>query len=94
MTYTAKLDAIAEEAAENLKQFIKDGSSDIQDAILRCIKNAQLNESPAKFGLNLKIELGLDTGKVTNTLSWSTKHTLSAESDMPEQMKLKGMEEE
>lgn len=92
---TPKFQAIAEEAADNLKRLMIEINEKIEEAISKAVEEAQLQEAPAKFALGFKVTLSLDENKITHALSWSNKTTLTVETEIPdpEQGKLK-LEEE
>ena len=77
------LSAIAEEAADSLRRLIVESSDEIQAAMIKAAQEAELQEAACKFNLAFRIGCDLDANKVTHTLSWSVKHTLEVETDMP-----------
>jgi hypothetical protein len=71
---SAKLDAIAEEAAGQLRVLFAEASDDIERGIEVAVEDAQANETEAKFNLSFAIQLNLDRNTVTHRLGFSTRH--------------------
>lgn len=70
----AKLDAISEEAAGQLRVLFQEASDDIERGIEVAVEDAQANETEAKFSLSFQIVLNLDRNTVTHRLGFSTRH--------------------
>jgi hypothetical protein len=70
----AKLDAIAEEAAGQLRVLFAEASDDIERGIEDAVEDAQATETEAKFNLSFSIQLNLDRNTVTHRLGFSTRH--------------------
>lgn len=80
----AKLEAIAEQAAERLKALIKDGEKNILEAWSAAEEEALLNEAKPTFRLGFTIALDLDADKATYTLGFSIRHKLEINSPIPD----------
>lgn len=80
----AKLKAIAEQAANDLRDFVKEGEKDILEAWAVAEKEAQANESKPKLKLGFSISLDLDKDEVDNALTFGVKHTLATTHKIPD----------
>lgn len=90
-----KLEAIADEAADNLKALVRENEDKLLEAWASCEAEAQANEEKPKFKLGLSITLDLGADKMTTDLSWGVRYKASAECSIPDpaQMKLSGIEQ-
>ena len=84
------LENISEQAAEDLRNLIKEGADDILTAIHKMQEESQLQETKPKFNLGFKIVLDFDAATYNCDLSWSLKQSLSTshQIDDPNQSKL------
>ncbi len=77
-----KLQLIAAKAADDLQSFVRESAEEITAAMSRAAAESALQDKPAKFNLGLTISLDFDKNHQENTLSWSTRHKLSATSEI------------
>ena len=73
----ALLQQISECAADDLRDLIKSGETDILSAIHKVEAEAQLQESPLKFKLGFSITVDLEKSTFECNLGWSFKQSLS-----------------
>lgn len=76
-TMNPLLEAIANQAAEDLKDLIKSGNDDILTAIHKMQSEAQLQEATPKLNLSFKIAVNFEESTYDCDLSWTLKQTLS-----------------
>lgn len=84
------LETIAQKASEDFLGLIKENTEDLEHSITKAAEESQLQETPLKFTIGIKLTLDLDKSKQTLELSWSDKHRRSCECDIedPNQPKL------
>jgi hypothetical protein len=80
----AKLEAISNEAANNLLALVKENESKLLEAWDACESEAQANETAPKFKLGLSITLDLDGDKMTTDLTWGVRYKATAECTIPD----------
>lgn len=68
-----QLESIADRAAEDLRDMIREAEPDILTAIHKAVAEAQLQESKPKFCLSYKIAVDYDKSVFNCDLSWSMK---------------------
>ena len=78
-----KLELIAAKAAEDLIGLVRESEAKILDAWHKAAEEAQTQESKPKFKLGFSITLDMDEDKMDCTLSFSVKHSLTAEHGIP-----------
>lgn len=88
------LQSVLDQALSDLEAQFKEGADELLASIHKAETEAQLQESPMKFNIGFKMQLDLDKSIVTNTLSWSVKHSLetSHQIEDPLQPKLDGID--
>jgi hypothetical protein len=91
----AKLSAIADEAATNLKALVRENEDKLLEAWNACESEAQENETAPKFKIGLAVTLDLDGDKMETALSFGIRYKATAECQIPDpaQMKLSGIEQ-
>jgi len=84
------LQSVCDQAVRDLEAQFNEASVELLASIHKAETEAQLQESPMKFNIGFKIALDLDKNTVTNSLSWSVKHSLETSHaiDDPKQVKL------
>lgn len=90
----ALLQNVCDQALADLEAQFKEASDELLASIHKAETEAQLQEAPMKFNIGFKIQLDLDKSTITNTLSWSVKHSLetSHQIEDPNQPKLDGID--
>jgi hypothetical protein len=66
-----------------------EASKEIEEAIQKSVKEAELQDKEAAFKLAFGITLKWDAGKMECDLSWSVKHKLSVDEEIPNPDQLK-----
>jgi hypothetical protein len=79
-----KLDAIAEQAAVQLRNLISEAHSDILAAWDGCISEAQIQEAKPKLRLSFNIVLDLDKSTAGYDLAFGVRHKLSVTAPIPD----------
>lgn len=79
----AKLKSIAEQAAEDLQDFVREKDKDIMEAWRAAETEAKDQETKPMFKLGFAITLNLQDDKMETALSWSVKHKVSCDHEMP-----------
>jgi hypothetical protein len=79
-----KLDAIAEQAAIQLRNLIAQAHADILSAWDGCIAEAQVQETKPKLKLAYSITLDLDKSQADYDLSFGVRHKLSISAPIPD----------
>jgi hypothetical protein len=79
-----KLNAISNEAAQNLCALVKENEAKLLEAWSSCEEEAQANDTAPKFKLALSITLDLDGDKMTTDLSWGVRYKATAECAIPD----------
>jgi len=72
----ALLTNICQQAVTDLEAQFNEAADELLASIHKAETESQLQDSPMKFNIGFKIQLDLDKSIVTNTLSWSVKHSL------------------
>ena len=80
----AKLEAIAEQASENLKTLIKEGEENILRAWAECEDEAQAEEKAAKFKLGFGITIDIGENNVDYDLTFAIRRKLTISSEIPD----------
>lgn len=80
----AKLLAIANEAAENLKDLVRNHEEKILEAWNAAEQEAQDNETKPKFRLALAITLDLDADTMETALSFGIRYKASRDQQIPD----------
>lgn len=90
MSQNAKLASIANEAAENLKDLVRNHEEKILEAWNAAEQEAQDNETKPKFRMSLAITLDLDRDNMETALSFGIRYKASRDQTIPdpEQIKL------
>jgi hypothetical protein len=86
----AKLTAIADEAATNLKALVKENEDKLLEAWNACESEAQENETTPKFKIGLAITLDIEADKMATALTFGVRYKSLVECEIPdpEQTKL------
>lgn len=84
-----KLQAIAQQAANDLLALVKDGEDKILDAWRSAEEEALLNEAAPKFKFGIAVTLDLNEDKMQTDLTFGVRHKLTANCSMPDPAQLK-----
>lgn len=79
-----KLQAIADQAAQNLKALVTEGEKDILKAWAACLEEAQVQEQKPKLRLAFTITLDLEKDQAEHDLTFGIRHRLSAVASIPD----------
>lgn len=85
----ALLQSVCDQALTDLEAQFKESADELLASIHKAETEAQLQESPMKFNIGFKIQLDLDKNIVTNTLSWSVKHSLETSHQIEDALQAK-----
>lgn len=80
----SKLEAIAEQAATNLRSLIIEGEFDILSAWDAALTEAQAQDEKPKFRLAFAIVLDLDKNQADYDLTWGVRRRLSITAPIPD----------
>lgn len=72
----ALLQSVCDQACADLAAQFNEAADELLASIHKAEAEAQLQEAPMKFNIGYKIAIDLDKSTVTNSLSWSVKHSL------------------
>ena len=85
----ALLQSVSDQACADLAAQIKEAADELLASIHKAEEEAQLQESAMKFNIGFKISIDLDKSVVTNTLSWSVKHSLETSHQIEDPLQTK-----
>ena len=84
LTMSKKIDAIAEVAAENFTNLLREAADDIQAAMIKATEEAALQEGEAKFNIGFTVLLNLDRNIQTHKLAWTVRNVRETECEIPD----------
>lgn len=79
-----KLNAIAENAASDFVELVREKETEILEAWNAAEEEAQLQETKPKFRLSLAVTLDIEADKMTSCLSFSVRRKVETTSDIPD----------
>ena len=83
------LQSVSDQACQDLADQFRDAEEELLQAIHKATREAQLQETPLKFNIGFKVALDLEKSVMTNTLSWSVKHSLETSHQIEDPMQMK-----
>jgi len=84
MSQQTKLGAIAQIAAENFSNLVRENETEIQAAISKCAEETALQETEAKFSISFTVALNLDKSTQTHKLAWHVRNVRETQCQIPD----------